>query len=344
MSKPTKAPRWGDVSGDIVEPSEAKKDVGWADEERPPAQFWNWLQNLTSDWCTWLLDGTLGRASLTDKTPVLAFCDQDDRERVYVDPMGLFGGPAVNDHYVPRDLGSTIAASQTNVEVAPGLAVSTDTNAVAALVDAATSDPGHPIFQLTTQNAATKPEFAGLHTQGAGGSCRIIGNVDDQVAVAEARVSLETVGANEVDIFFGLHSSPEVNSSSFESAASFAFAMFEKLSADTNWQMSVGNIGSGTSSDSGTPPVAGAFQTLRVEYHGLNTPVGVDAAAAVARFFIDGAFEGEVTTNVPVGARTLGFVARVIATGTGPAADLDMEVGPVRVGYVTTLDADPPQT
>lgn len=47
---PTDQPRWADVGGDIVEPSEGKKDVGWVDAEEPAAEHMNWLQNLAYLW------------------------------------------------------------------------------------------------------------------------------------------------------------------------------------------------------------------------------------------------------------------------------------------------------
>lgn len=54
MAKPTKRPRWADSGGSIVEPSEGKKDLGWAAGDRPPAQTFNWLLNLTWQWFEWL--------------------------------------------------------------------------------------------------------------------------------------------------------------------------------------------------------------------------------------------------------------------------------------------------
>jgi hypothetical protein len=56
MAKPTNTPRWANVSGDIVEPSSDKKDVGFISGERPPAQFLNWLLNLLYQWIAWLND------------------------------------------------------------------------------------------------------------------------------------------------------------------------------------------------------------------------------------------------------------------------------------------------
>ena len=53
-TKPTSIPRWADVGGDIVEPNSAKKDVGWVSAERPPAQYFNWLLNLTYQWIAFI--------------------------------------------------------------------------------------------------------------------------------------------------------------------------------------------------------------------------------------------------------------------------------------------------
>lgn len=47
---PAKIPRWADNGGDIVEPQEAKKDIGWLGEEEPPAQYLNWWMNLAEQW------------------------------------------------------------------------------------------------------------------------------------------------------------------------------------------------------------------------------------------------------------------------------------------------------
>ena len=57
MAKPTNTPRWANSGGAIVEPTSGKKDVGWVVAEKPPAQFWNWLANLTWQWLDWLSTG-----------------------------------------------------------------------------------------------------------------------------------------------------------------------------------------------------------------------------------------------------------------------------------------------
>ncbi len=50
MARPSAYPRWADVSGDIVEPTSGKKDVGWVAGEKPPAQYFNWILKNIYDW------------------------------------------------------------------------------------------------------------------------------------------------------------------------------------------------------------------------------------------------------------------------------------------------------
>lgn len=50
MTIPNKIPRWA-TSGLITEPSEGQKDTGWPAGYRVPAEWLNWLQKLTGDWC-----------------------------------------------------------------------------------------------------------------------------------------------------------------------------------------------------------------------------------------------------------------------------------------------------
>jgi len=53
-TKPTDIPRWADTSGNVVEPSEAKKDAGWVFEEIPPSSYENWKEKLNGEWWKWI--------------------------------------------------------------------------------------------------------------------------------------------------------------------------------------------------------------------------------------------------------------------------------------------------
>jgi hypothetical protein len=57
VPKPSSIPEWASSPsdpGDIVEPSGAKKQDGWNASERPPAQYFNWWQNLVYQWVDYL--------------------------------------------------------------------------------------------------------------------------------------------------------------------------------------------------------------------------------------------------------------------------------------------------
>lgn len=55
---PTSIPRWATVGSGIVEPTDAKKALGWGatgmSGERPPAQYFNWHMNAVGEWIKYL--------------------------------------------------------------------------------------------------------------------------------------------------------------------------------------------------------------------------------------------------------------------------------------------------
>lgn len=56
MSKPTKRPSWmTGLSGlTIVEPTGGEKAAGWAADQRPPAEYMNWIFQNISDWIDYI--------------------------------------------------------------------------------------------------------------------------------------------------------------------------------------------------------------------------------------------------------------------------------------------------
>lgn len=55
MARPSEYPRWEAAPADIINPPEAKKDVGWnVAGEKPPRQWFNWLWNLIYLWLVYL--------------------------------------------------------------------------------------------------------------------------------------------------------------------------------------------------------------------------------------------------------------------------------------------------
>lgn len=53
MSKPTNLAAWG-ATATKVEPSTGVKSAGWAPNQRPPAQWFNWWMNAVALWMVWL--------------------------------------------------------------------------------------------------------------------------------------------------------------------------------------------------------------------------------------------------------------------------------------------------
>jgi hypothetical protein len=73
MARPSILPEWAS-GGTKTEPSSAKKALGWVFGERPPFDFFNWWQDLVSDWIVYLDEGALvqyGNVSdVVDNTPI----------------------------------------------------------------------------------------------------------------------------------------------------------------------------------------------------------------------------------------------------------------------------------
>lgn len=58
MAQPTTTPRWSDdgaatPNANVVEPTELRKDAGWAAADRAPAQYFNWLLYWIIAWILW---------------------------------------------------------------------------------------------------------------------------------------------------------------------------------------------------------------------------------------------------------------------------------------------------
>ena len=74
MARPSQYPEWASTETNVVEPTEAKKDAGWLDGERPPAGWFNWLLNLIYKWIVSIIEDdidplTSGLASeITNRT------------------------------------------------------------------------------------------------------------------------------------------------------------------------------------------------------------------------------------------------------------------------------------
>jgi hypothetical protein len=56
-TKPSQLPEWATDGDNIIEPSGGRKAAGWLSGNRPPAQTFNWWQNLAYRWLQWIDQG-----------------------------------------------------------------------------------------------------------------------------------------------------------------------------------------------------------------------------------------------------------------------------------------------
>jgi len=342
--KPTILPDWTPTGLDVVVPSSGEKSGGHQPGNRPPAQHVNWFWTNAWLWIEWIKNGLWTRNDTTDDSPVIGYTDASGNIHNYIDPNGFYMGGAVNMHYVWPGLYS-LAAAQSDDPITDDMLGETDTACIIVMKSPGLAGAGATklnavAIELRCQNAAVSQRVV-INRAGAGSDSQFT-DVDSLVVAMEFDLLLRTVGSDGVDVHMGLHGDPETNALNFSDGTAQSFVMFEKLAADTNWfAVNADTVASATREDTGTPPVVDTFQTFRIEFHGKDTPVGVaNSTQPVARWFIDGVQEFErVNTNMPdeASGSLLDIVVRARADGTGPAADFNVQVGPIRYSYTTKL-------
>lgn len=259
--------------------------------------------------------------------------DRNGRIRSYWGPEGYMMGPAVHRIYeVDKNAQQTGPVSQ---ELLPmGLHVDADTNTEVGQsfpVDGTNA----PVMNFTIDDIAT--------TQGCNCYRRFRqSGLDSLCAVMEFRLKMDAIGSNGVNIWIGLRSD---NVTTILPGTTYEHVGLQKKSTDTNWQQSVGDKVGELQTDTTVPPVVNVYQTFRIEYHGLLTPLGVaNANKPVARYFIDGTLVGEDTGPlVPEGADNGGSAGMalclaVFAASGGPSGDFRMTTGPIHYAYNEVLD------
>ena len=54
-TRPTSDPTWATGGSAVkINPTTAKREIGWTNGEKPPAGFWNYTQNSVGDWIEYL--------------------------------------------------------------------------------------------------------------------------------------------------------------------------------------------------------------------------------------------------------------------------------------------------
>ena len=342
--KPTEVADWTPTGADVITPAAGEKTSGFQSSQRPPAEYVNWFWELVTQWIVWISNGYFTRPSLTDNTPVVAFTDRDGNERTYVGPEGYFMGPAIQElhRWTPVDVLSTLTTgSQVS---ASGMKVILDTNTSARVISglSGATTTGAPGLKLSATGSAAN-QRAMVLSEYAGGSPsgnQPVSDIDNNVVVMEYAAYISTATLTGIECYSGLHNFNAFAATTL-ALASNRFAYFLGAAGSANWRCYVANGSSGSNVDSGVAVVANAYSSFRIEYHGANSPVGVDAGGAVVRFFIDGAEVAEITTaNVPSGLSSLGGFHAI--AGNSPASSRDYVIRPTRLAWTEVLSPDVP--
>jgi hypothetical protein len=115
----------------------------------------------------------------------------------------------------------------------------------------------------------------------------------------EWEAALTSGGANNQAILMGLASGNNI-------LGGGSGLYIQKGSTDTNWIVQT-LAGGASNANTGIPPVAGALQRFRIEYHGSATPIGIaNGNVAVAIFFVNET-PTLINTNVPSGVNSTSF-------------------------------------
>lgn len=338
-------PRWAtDGAAKVATPASGKQDIGWDTQEKPPAQWWNWLCLNAYLWLLWISDGYWTRPSLTDNTPVLATTDRAGRERHYLGPEGYWMGPAIQEthRWGPVDVAATVS---TGGSVSPlGMKAVVDANTSISIISGLSGSvtSGEPSLSLAATTLASNQRAMVLSEYGGGtpGGNQPVSDLDNNVVVMEHRSYVSSATLTGIEYYSGIHNFASFGATTLALATN-RFAYFLGATGSANWRCYVANGSSTSNVDSGVAIVADQMYTFLLELHGANSPVGVDAGGAVARFFIDGAEVAEITTaNVPSGLSSLGGFHAV--AGSSPASDRYYRVHTTKLAWSAVLSPDVP--
>lgn len=334
--KPTTLPRWANGGGaKVATPSSGKQDIGWDTQEKPPAQWFNWLLLNIYLWLLWISDGYLTRNDLTTDAPVQGTTDQDANVKHWLDANGYNFGQVISAQYWWVASNNFTAADQVSNGDRFHLTIEE-----AGLSASAEPAPSSVLgcYMLKVNVVSSPTSLNGLIFSCDDGSISgnndVFTNLNDAIAVMETHVMTDQTTNNPATIYIGFHEvagSPDLLEDNLYPCAclvlDYGETVFEGMTSD------------GTTNSKSTTGETCSTNTLyhvRVEYHGANTPHGVDNSGAVARFFIDGDLVLEKTTNPPQNGDWLGPMLAVRAAGTGNSTDINF--GPVQwsVNYLAS--------
>lgn len=338
MAKPTNTIDWA-ATGNRTEPTSGQKTSGFTAGERLAAKYLNWIIGVTSDWIDYLNVGVFQRESLSDFSPVIASSDRDGRPRHTLGAEGFWMGNAIQEQYRwgPRLLNITTA---TGTKLTRGDTLELVYGHAQSAVGVPLSAEGHcsPVLTITTGGSSSIGEGAIV----ANADEPPIMNLADCSIVLEGSLKISDV-SDDCDAFFGLHDLNQANGLSDVTLLTQGdhHGVYARVTGGLVYLVTnEGDAGENTATLSGTALTDDEWVSLRIEYHGANTPIGVDNGGAVAKFFVDGAFVIQHTgASVPDhSSAQLGAMIAHERTDINSAQVLT--VSTVKMAWNDTLDHD----
>lgn len=96
-------PRWANSGGDVVEPPSGKKDIGWIDDEEPPAEYLNWLLFEGYTWLEWIDERVYDEYTEVSKSSDCLLYGDPDEGMTVRDAAGnylpVMAGDLTGDYY-----------------------------------------------------------------------------------------------------------------------------------------------------------------------------------------------------------------------------------------------------
>lgn len=312
-TRPSLQPRWADSGGSIVQPTSAKKDVGWVGNEKPPAPFMNWLLNLIYLWILYFDDRIIKPKTFNDD-PLWLYQNQLGDNRTVVDHNGYLTArnTIIDELWLGAPIGGVSATYQESI-------LWTTVNVGSGNVDNNNIINGAVGLQISS--GASASDYGSIYST-------TLVNLTSYMSLVvewEAYLNVATAG-NNVIAQMGL-----TDGSVFSAADPGAW--FQKLAADSTWFVVTSNGSSAHTPVDTTVTATNTAQNFRIEWHGPASPYG----ANTARFFVNGTLTA-VVTLLPAAGDFLNLMFYLQNT-TGAARF--MYVSPVRVTYNRLLTSPP---
>lgn len=343
-SKPTDLPQWAsDATGgtpqNVVEPNAGKKAIGFVEEEKPPAEYVNWIWRIIFLWVLWLRDFEanahtwlaaqvfsavvqFSQAVTFVVAPILqagafAFGRQGFRF-----PYGFPNKPTFS--FQENWLGYMVATVQPTapwhvVSVAADASSKVETskvngndNSTGARIFPGANN-GNDIWLITgVDNGGPAYAYSGAFFDSG---TSVNWQYQSQL---RWRAALQTAVGNNATYYMGWTDSSETNKAFKNNVATGSFAAFRKASAQTSWDCVTADGSAETVTSSGVVVGDG-------ERHVFEIVFDTDVGGPTVAFYIDGVLKAVHSTHLPALGLRLGFGGKATAASANPY----LFIGPV---------------